>query len=930
MEKQINHRIRLIFSALILLSVQFSYGSNPITKFHIIDLKCESFNNPLGIGVAKPRLGWNIESSQRNWMQSSYQIIVASDSMKLSQNIGDLWNSGRVKSNQNLYIEYAGIHLKSRQMCWWKVKVWDNKGFSSTWSAPQCWTMGILARDEWRAKWISSDIQLKEYQKYLRGFTDFGMESVNEIRKWEPIIRKMTDTVENAPAVYLRKSFDSQKKVQKAFVSVCGLGLYELYMNGQRIGKNYLDPAFSDYQKTVYYSTYDVTQNIQHGENSIGTILGNGWYNLIIPHLLRYYAADYIAPPKLLLELNITYTDGSVKTISSDRTWKYMTNGPIQFNCLLGGETYDANKEITGWDRNGFNDKNWKTALSADAPEGRLMPEMVYPVTKAETYSAKSIKFKAETVVVDFGTELTGWCRMKIRGKKGETITIKYPGGSSHTLGRYQTCKYIFKGDKEEVYEPRFCYNGFQTVEITGLDYHPDLNDFTAQVICTVLPVAGSFECSNEKFNRLQSIILHTTRNFIVHYPNDPVREKAGWTQDAQSGFEVMSYNYDCVSMYCKWQHDFLDNQHENGYVSTVVPSRFDGPTINGPWWGGMIVYLPWKIYQYFADQRLLEKSYPSMKKYVDYLTSISDNHIVKWGLGDWLEPGSGSVNPKQTPVPLTSTIAYYYFSNIVSQTAHLLGKTEDEKKYAVLAGDIKKSYNQTFLNDKTGEYALGSQASQLMSLTLGLVPKDNEKIVRDALLHKIEVDSMHLSTGFVSTPFLLNGLTDLGYPKVAYTMATQKTFPSWFDMVFNHGNTVFKESWNSGGVQMPSLGASIGSWFFGSLAGIKQDPSIVGFKKIIIDPISDTRLSWAKGSYKSIQGNIVSSWKRENGTFTLNVKIPANTQAKVYLPTTDLHRIYESEKSVIKNKDFGPIYIENGKTIVNTGSGNYAFTIKE
>lgn len=928
MKKQINHQIRLIFVALILLSIHFSYGSNAVSKFQIIDLRCESFSNPLGIGVTKPRLGWNIETSTRNWMQSSYQIIVASDSIKLSQNIGDLWNSGRVKSNQNLYIEYGGNHLKSRQLCWWKVKVWDNKGFNSTWSAPQCWKMGILTPDEWRAKWICSDIQLKEYQKFLRGFTDFGMEPETEIWDWATKIRKITDTVENAPAVYLRKTFDSQKKVQSAFVSVCGLGLYKLYLNGQRIGNSYLDPAFSDYQKRVYYSTYDVTQHIQHGENSIGTILGNGWYNLIIPHALRYYAADYIAPPKLLLELNITYTDGSVKTVSSDSTWKYLTDGPIQFNCLLGGETYDANKEITGWDRNGFNDKNWKTALSADAPEGRLMPQKVYPVIKAETYPAKSIKFKDQSVVVDFGKELTGWCRMKIKGKKGEAIIIKYPGSPGHTLGRYQTCKYVFKGDKEEVYEPRFCYNGFQTVEITGLDYQPDLNDFTAQVVCTVLPVVGSFECSNEKFNRLQDIIIHTIKNYVVHIPNDPTREKAGWTQDVETAFDVTAYNFDCAAMYCKWQQDFLDIQHNNGYVPPVVPSRFDGQTINGPWWGGMIVYLPWKIYQNFADLGILEESYPAMKKQVDYLTSISDNHIIKWGLGDWMEPGS--VRPVKTPVPLTSTIAFYYFSNIVSQTAHLLGKTEDEKKYAVLAGDIKKSYNQTFLNDKTGEYALGSQASQLLSLTLRLVPADKEKIVRQALLRRIEADSMHLSTGFVATPFLLNGLTDLGYPKVAYTMATQNTYPSWFDMVFNHGNTVLKEAWDGGLVQMPSLAGPIGSWFYSSLAGIKQDPSIAGFKKIIIDPISDTGLSWAKGSYKSIQGNIISSWKRENGTFTLNVKIPANTQAKVYLPTTDIQRIYENGISVMKNKDFGSIYLENGKTIVLTGSGNYAFTIKE
>lgn len=893
----------------------------------VTDLICESFHNPLGIGTDKPRLSWNIETNQRNWVQNAYQIIVASDSINLSKNIGDLWNSNRVESNQNLHVEYMGSPLKSRLECWWKVIVWDNHGKSSTWSSPQYWRMGILGGETWHAKWIGSDIQLMEYQKFLRGFTDFGMEPENEIWQWAPKIRKMTDTIEKAPAVYLRKTFNSEKKVQSAIVSVCGLGLFEFYMNGQRIGNSYLDPAFSDYQKRVYYLTYDVTKKVQSGENTIGTILGNGWYNLIIPHVLRYYAADYIAPPKLLLELNITYTDGSVKTISSDKTWRFFTDGPIRFNCLLGGETYDATKEIQGWDSNGFDDTNWKTALYTDAPEGKLLPQMVYPVVKAKTYPAKSITFKSDTTVVDFGIELTGWCRMKIKGKKGQSIIIKYPGAPSHTLGRYQTCKYIFKGETEEVYEPRFCYNGFQKVEIIGLDYRPSMYDFTAQVVCTKLPVVGDFACSNEKINQLQSIIRNTIINYNLHHPNDPTREKAGWTQDVQNAFDVTSYNFDCSSMYCKWQQDFLDIQHENGYVPPVAPGRFDGQTINGPWWGGMIVYLPWKLYNYFADQRILEMSYPAMKKYVDYLTSIADSNIVKWGLGDWMEPGS--VRPKKTPVQLTSTIAYYHYADIVRQTARLFGKKEDEKIYTALAGKIKEAYNRKFLNDKTGEYALGSQASQLMSLYLGIVPPDKDKIVREALLRRIQADSMHLSTGFVSTPFLLNGLTYLGYPQIAYAMATQNSYPSWFDMVFNHGNSVLKEAWDGGLVQMPSLAGSIGSWFYSTLAGIRPDPSVPGFKKIIIDPISINGLEWAKASYKSIQGTIVSDWKREEDTYTLKVEIPANTDAKVYLPTTDINKIYESGKLVLKSKDFGSICQENGKTVIQIGSGKYLFSIK-
>jgi alpha-L-rhamnosidase len=404
--------------------------------------------------------------------------------------------------------------------------------------------------------------------------------------------------------------------------------------------------------------------------------------------------------------------------------------------------------------------------------------------------------------------------------------------------------------------------------------------------------------------NELYSILMHTMRNYVLHIPNDPVREKAGWTQDVESFGDAELYSMDCRSMYVKWQHDFLDIIHENGYVPPVTPGRFDGPTINCPWWGGMIVYLPWKLWQYFGDRQILEESYEAMKSYTGYLQSIDSSGIVSWGLGDWLEPGS--VRPVMTPVPLTSTVGYYNTALITSKTAALLGHPEEAKKYGQLAETIKSAFNSHFLNPSTGEYAKGSQTSQIMPLVFGMVPEEKRQMVIDRLVAKIASGDDHVGTGFVGTPQLLIGLSDLGLGELAYTMANQRTYPSWYDMVFNHGTKIFKEDWAGGAVQMPPLGGGLGHWFYYSLAGIRPDPDGPGFRKIIIRPDMVPGLTHASGEYRSVYGLIRSEWKRENNRFTLDIDIPANTTATVYMPSKEG---------------------AGGYSVRTTGSGHYQFT---
>jgi alpha-L-rhamnosidase len=925
-------------SALFLLLLLFT--ASKFAQAQPVDLKCEYKTNPIGIDVPNPEFCWYFNTNERDWRQTAYQIVVSESLTELEK--GKLWNSGKISSGENIHIIYKGKPLKSIMSCYWKVKVWDKNGKPSDWSKPAYFKTGMMNKKDWQANWIASDIKLKDYQAELRKYTDFGMEPETVIWDLAPKLRKIGNTVESAPAIYMRKEFNVKKNIKCATAVVCGLGLHELYLNGNRIGEEYLNPAPSDYQKRVYYNTYDITKDISGGKNAAGIILGNGWYNLITPHVLRYYAADYIAPPQLLMEIHIEYTDGKREIIKSDNTWKFTTNGPITFNCLLAGETYDAQKEMNGWCSPGYNENDWKKCQLAKAPEGKIIAQNLPPVKNIEKFPAQkvykdtlkknngannssnkqNIALNENIYIFDLGKEIVGWAKVKMHGKKGQKIKISYPGSQSHTLGRYQTCYYILKGEGEEVYEPRFCYNGFRYVYVSGLDYEPSVNDVYGMQVCSAMEPRGNFACSNEKLTKIQKILLHTVRNYILHLPNDPTREKAAWTQDIENCFDVEAYNFDCALMYSKWQDDFLDIIHKNGYVPPVAPSRFDGPTINGPWWGGMIVYNPWKIYQYFGDKKVLEKSYNAMKKYMGYLASISENNIVKWGLGDWLEPGT--VRPKMTPVPLTSTCGYFLFANILKNTAEILGKKNESLEFAKLADKIKKSYNEEFL--KNGVYALGSQASQIMSLYFGLVPEDQREKVIKVLLDRIKKDSMHVNTGFVSTPILLQALSELGFSDIAYTMTNQNTYPSWFDMVFNKGNTVLKESWDGGLVQMPSLGGGIGAWFFHSLAGIRQAEP--GFKKIIISPEITGDLKWVKCNYESISGNIISNWEiTGNNELKLSVTIPSNTRAEIYLPVKSADNIKENGINLKENKNI-KYMLKNEKVVLETGSGTYNFII--
>ena len=903
----------------------------------VATLRCEYLVNPQGIDVLAPRLSWMLSpggnGAERGMRQTAYRVLVASSLEQLAENRGDLWDSGKVESDESNHVDYAGKELLSRMQCYWKVMVWDKDNRASAWSETSSWGTGMLSPDpasqgsagtSWQGQWIQSDLELFEYQKELKKLPDHNMETEGAMRARAKSVRHMTAGVTEAPAVWMRKEFAAENQLRKATLIISGLGLYEAYLNGHKINDHLLTVTPHDFGKSVPVHAHDVTGLVKQGKNGLGVLLGNGYYNPVIPSLLREYAADFIDTPRLRCELLLQYENGTTCVVPSDLSWKFTTAGPIRFNSIRAGEIYDARRELGAWSSAGYAAEGWSPVRPATAPSGRMRLRTLPPVRVLKTIPAVSVSKHGAGYRFDIGVESTGWARLKLRGKAGQRITIRYPGAGSHTLGRYQTFEYICKGEGEEVYEPRFAFNGYRHVDVHGLDYSPELTDLVGCLVASDLPRTGSFSCSDERINTLQEVNLRTLRNYVVGTPMDPVREKVNWTQDVQTNFETSFYNFDVCSIYEKWQDDFVDGILENGYVPTVVPSCFDGPTINGPWWGGMIVFNPWQLYRSYGDERILAESYEAMKRHMGYYDSIASDNIITWGLGDWMDVASGGRGrPKGTTQPYTSTCAYKMYADILAKTAAILGKQADAEHFAEKSESIRQAIHRRFYQPETGVYDLGSQTAYILALKLEIVAEEDRGQVLDQLATRIAQDTHHLSTGFVGTPFLLTFLNEEGRGDLAWKIATQETHPGWYNMIFNEKNSVFKENWQGGLVQMPSLAGPIGAWFYRSLGGIRPDAP--GFRSIIIEPYTET-LDWVKCSYESPYGEIRSDWKKMGSSLTMDVTIPANTTATVYVPANDVASVTESGKPAVQSEGVRFLRMEEGRAVFEVTSGTYAF----
>lgn len=865
-------------------------------------LRCEYLDQPLGIDTPQPRLSWILTSKQHGAKQTAYQILVASSEALLEQKHGNLWDSGKIGSDQTAHIRYAGKELTSRQQAFWKVRVWDQAGEVSE-SKPARWEMGLLQPADWGAKWIA----------------------------------RTTDTNSN-PAPLLRRAFQLDGKIKQARAYICGLGYYELYLNGAKVGDHLLDPGYTRFDRRALYVAYDVTEQLKRGANVVGVILGNGWFNCHTKAVWNFHEAPWRAAPKLLLHLRIDYSDGRSETIVSDESWKCST-GPIVFDSIYGGETYDARLEQSGWAKAGYAATNWESVKIVDAPPGRLSAQMMPPIKVDQILKpVKITEPKPGVFIVDVGQNLAGMAELHVKGPAGALVQMRYgerlsPDGALDTrdieqhvkkLGKeqqHQTDTYILKGSgKEEVYASRFTYHGFQYIEVTGFPGKPTLDNFRARFIHSAVPKAGEFTCSNPMLNRINRAADWAFLSNLQSIPTDcPHREKNGWTGDAHLACEQAQFNFFPAPVHQKWINDLGDEQKPTGQLPGIVPTSGWGYSWgNGPAWDSAFLLIPYYEYLYYGDTENFRRHYDGMKRYVDYLTTRAKDGIVKIGLNDWAPWKT------KTEAGITDTAYYYVDTKIVALAARLLGKKDDAQKYAELAASIQTAFNKKFYHPDTALYDNGSQTALSCALYQGLVEPENKARVLANLVAAVEKSYNHIDTGILGAKYLLNALLENGRADVAYRMVAQKDQPSW-GWWLEQGATTLWEQWNGSESRNHIMFGDVSAWFYKALAGIQPDPQSPGFKHFFVSPQVVGDLTSARGEYDSIHGKIVSDWQVVKREFRLNLTVPANTSATVSLPIEA--SVLESGKPATQADGVKLLRAEGRRSVFEVEAGSYRFS---
>ncbi len=877
----------------------------------ISKLTCNYLENPIGVDSPTPLLSWVLESTGRDQAQSAYQVLVAGSKEVLEASKGDLWDSGKVESHESIQIPYKGDLLQSQQGCYWKVRVWDKNDKVSDWSEDAYWEMGLLSEKDWTGKWITN--------------TGGNPNSI------EPPI-----------APLFRKEFNIEKNINSARAYICGLGYYELYINGGKVGDEVLRPSVTQYDKTALYQTYDITPAIDKGCNAIGVILGNGWYNCFAEVAWDFEKAPWRDRTKLLLQIHITFDDGSSEIIVSDRSWKW-GNSPITYDGLRNGEHYDAPREKKGWDKPGFDDSNWDNAVITKSPGGTLRSQQLTPIRVTKTLKPVSVKEVRPGVwVFDIGQNISGWARLKVMGPVDTTITLKYaeklddsgdidPSNIKPLVrtGDFQTDRYTLRGEEVEIWEPRFTYHGFQYIQVTGFPGKPDLDSIEARVVHTDLAERGSFSCSNDLLNSIQTNTKWSTLTNYHGIPTDcPHREKNGWTGDAQVSAEQTLLNFAPTTAYRKWIADFRDAQRPSGQLPGIVPTGGWGFNWgSGPAWDSAAILIPWYLYLYCGDKAILDENYDSMKRYIDFIESMAIDYIVDFGLGDWCPPGPPGNGPSdhKCPTTVTDTAYFYIDTHIVSKVAKILAKDNEAEIYSNLSNKVRQAFRTEFLDTETGQVTGNSQTSMACALYQGLINDDEKPKVLQALVDSVEATNRHIDCGILGTKYVMHTLTDFGRADLAYDIATQTTFPSWGHWIAQ-GATTLWESWQGEGSRNHHMFGDVSAWFYKGLGGINPDPNKPGFKHIIIRPNIVGDLTWVKASHQSMYGLVKSNWEVKNGQLNVGVSIPPNCTATLYLPNNNVKNLCESEKAV-KNQPGINNITENEKHIVlELGSGTYDF----
>ncbi len=739
------------------------------------------------------------------------------------------------------------------------------------------------------------------------------------------------------PAPLLRKSFNLKSNVKRARAYVCGLGYYELFLNGSKVGDHMLDPGYTNYDKRTLYVTYDVTKQLKSGENAIGAILGSGWYDCHTPAEWHFDRAPWRGIPKLLAQLEVEYDDGSREVIATDNSWKRST-GAITYDSIYGGENYDARLEKNGWDTAGYDDSQWRAVNVMEAPKGILAAQEMPPIRIMQTIKpVKLTEPKPGVFVFDLGQNFAGVPELSVNGPAGTTVIMRcgerlHPDGTLDaddigtfvkrhgTWQQFQEDHYTLKGGGTETWHPRFTYHGFQYVEVTGFPGQPTLDNLRGLVMHTDVQPVGSFECSNDLLNKIATCAKWSYLSNLMSIPTDcPHREKNGWTGDAHLACEQALYTFNSASVYKKWINDMQDAMHDNGDLPGIVPTGEWGYTL-GPAWDSALLLIPTYLNEYDGDTRILTSHYAAMKKYVDFLSSRTNDHIVHGApLGDW------APFHDKTNTDYVTTAYYLQDAQIVSRIAKMLGNDADAKKYADLAEQISAALNKTFFDPKTGNYAEGTQTAQACALVFGFAPKLEREHVFDNLVKAVEKRNKHLDTGILGAKWVMQALLDHGRADIGYKIATQTDLPSWGNWI-KQGATTLWENWDGSASRIHIMYGDVVAWFYKALAGIQADPASPGFEHFFLRPNVVGDLTDVKAHHQTMHGTIAVEWKRDGDKLRLELEIPANTSATLTLPTTDPKSVTEGGKSVDQVEGVEAKGSTAGHPNFELQSGSYSF----
>ena len=889
-----------------------------------VDLRCEYLKSPLGIDRTSPRLSWKLQAAlhgKRGLRQTSFQILVAATVDSLGAGKGDLWDSGRVVSDESTNVIYAGRPLESRQQCWWKVRIWDQDGQLSEWSEPSMWSMGLLHVNNWLAQWI-------------------GLDGEDQTQPEDPARTRLC-------ARMLRREFQTRQQIKRATVYLSGLGFFDLYINGTKVGDHIMDPALTEYSKRILYLTFDVTDRLNPGENALGVILGNGRF--FAPrgsgHPVKFKTYGY---PKLLLQLEIEYADGRRQQLVSDSNWRITTDGPIRASNEYDGEEYDARKEIPGWDKPGFDDTRWRKVELVQAPGGRLEAQMLEPTRITQRLEPVAIQqTKPGVYLVDFGQSFYGQVRIRASAPTGTTVKMQeaYSLNADGSLrsqdnrSALATDVYIFKGSGVETWSPRFRGQGLRRVEVTGLPGKVTLDNFEGLVVANSLDEVGAFECSIPLVNQIYRNLRWGQRMFLRNgVPLDPDRdERQGWLGDPSKDSESEAFNFNVAAFYDKWLEDIRLDQQPDGKQSDVSPAYwafYSGDIV----WPSVLSIVPDWYYSFYDDRRILAENYDPMKRWVDYCIRQlkPDATLDKAEYADWCDTSSMDArhpDTGSTSRPLVGTAYCYLNVKLMARSAQRLGRSQDAQHYAEVARRIREGFNKRFLNPQTGKYESETQTSYVLPLAFGLVPdRVRSKVVENLVTDIIVRHHGHLTVGLVGMQWLMETLTETGHPEVALTIATQTARPSWGYMI-SKGATTIWERWDMDtrdpGMNSEALLIQTGdlnSWFYRTLAGIDYDPEHPGFKNIQMRPHLIPGLPFAKASLDSPQGRIESSWHLQKGQFRWDVVVPPNATATLYVPTAETEAVTESGQPVGRSRGVKFIGMEGKTAVYTVGSGNYSF----